>query len=616
MAEVLLQVHNASKGYGSRSLFAGASFAANEGEHIGVIGPNGAGKSTLFRCLVGLDHLDDGQVIRSSRCRVGYLAQEESFATDQTVEQYLEQHCLTPLWDLRALGLQLGLNDQHWRTPIPQLSGGYRMRAKLLALIGQQPNVLLLDEPTNYLDLESVFVLEAFLQNFAGAFLLISHDREFLRRTTDHTLEIENGDFTKFNGNIDDYFEQKALLREQLAKQVLSQEAKRHEVMKFAAKFGAKATKARQVQSRLKQLDKMESIELKPLPISARVVIPPPVSTGKIVLQATHLQLGYNERPVLTDVNLAIQREDHVGIVGVNGAGKSTLLKALAQKLSPQKGEVKLGYQVQVGYYAQHVAEELNPTDNVYEAMARKAHSEVYPQDIRDLAGSLLFQGTDIEKKVRVLSGGEKARVALGQILLQKSPLLVLDEPTNHLDFHTVEALTQALHEYAGALIVVSHDRGFIKRVATKIIEIRSGQAALYPGTYDEYVWSQQHGAMATPKTDDKVVPNSPHSSQAPLERVNAKERRKVLDKEIHTKEKRCQEIQRALQAAEAETLQLNEQLVKATGALAQALAKQLGELQRQSTQIEEEWFTLQQEVEAAKQELEALRTKNSASSH
>ncbi|MCB0384505.1 MAG: ABC-F family ATP-binding cassette domain-containing protein, partial [Bdellovibrionales bacterium] len=271
MAEVLLQVHNGSKSFGARSLFSGASFAANVGEHIGVIGPNGAGKSTLFRCLAGLDHLDSGEVIQASSLRLGYLAQEDHFALDQSVEEYLQANCLTPIWELKSLGRRLGLSEKHFTSSVTQLSGGYRMRCKLLALIGQEPNLLLLDEPTNYLDLESLFVLESFLQDFKGAFLLISHDREFLRRTTDHILEIESGEFTKFNGNIDDYFEQKALIREQLEKQALSQEAKRGEILKFAAKFGAKATKARQVQSRLKQLDRMESIELSPLQVRAKI---------------------------------------------------------------------------------------------------------------------------------------------------------------------------------------------------------------------------------------------------------------------------------------------------------------------------------------------------------
>ncbi|MCB0366617.1 MAG: ATP-binding cassette domain-containing protein [Bdellovibrionaceae bacterium] len=608
MAEVLLQVHNGGKSFGARSLFAGASFAANVGEHIGVIGPNGAGKSTLFRCLVGLDHLDSGDVIQSSSLRLGYLAQEDDFVPEETVEDYLGKNSLTPIWELKSLGKKLGLSEKHFSSVLTELSGGYRMRCKLLALIGQQPNLLLLDEPTNYLDLESLFVLESFLQDFKGAFLLISHDREFLRRTTDHILEIEGGEFTKFNGNIDDYFEQKALIREQLEKQALSQESKRSEILKFAAKFGAKATKARQVQSRLKQLDRMESIELSPLQVKAKIQIPPPVHTGKVVLEAIDLQLGYGDQPVLSDVQLSIGRQDHIGIVGINGAGKSTLLKGFAQKLPPQSGQAKLGYNVDVGYYAQHVAEELNAEDTVYEAMMRKAHSDVLPQEVKDLAGSLLFSGEDINKKVAVLSGGEKARVSLGQILLKKSPLLILDEPTNHLDFHTVEALTQALHFYPGSLVVVSHDRGFIKRIATKIIEIRDGHASLYPGTYDEYVWSQQKGVMGLVGTERSQDAPSTGESSAESSKVNTKERRKELDRQIKSQEKRCLEINREIKSLEAKTLELNEKLMTESGDQAQRLAKELGDIQGRNTQLEEEWFELQDTIESAKTEIESLR--------
>ena len=602
MAEVLLQVHNGSKGYGSRQLFANASFAANVGEHIGLIGPNGAGKSTLFRCLIDHEQLDQGNIIRPGSLRLGYLAQEESFDSNQTVEDYLESSCLTPIWELKSFGRKLGLSEQHFHSPITKLSGGYRMRCKLLALIGMEPNLLLLDEPTNYLDLESLFVLESFLQDFKGAFLLISHDREFLRRTTDHILEIEGGEFTKYNGNIDDYFEQKTLIREQVEKQALSQEAKRSTILKFAAKFGAKATKARQVQSRLKQLGKMESIELSPLQVAAQIRIPSPIHTGKVVLETSQLQLGYGDKVILSQVELNILRKDHVGIVGVNGAGKTTLLKALAQKLAPQQGQVKLGHNVDVGYYAQHVAEELSPGDTVYEALMRKAHPEVLPQEAKDLAGSLLFSGSDVDKKVAVLSGGEKARVALGQILLKKSPLLILDEPTNHLDFHTVEALTQALHNYPGSLVAVSHDRGFIKRIAHKIIEIRNGKALLYPGSYDEYVWSQQKGVMGlADKTAGQTPVNDSPGKASTGGKVKSKELRKSLEKKIKQNNKRCLEINRQMGQIESQILALNDELAKAPGSSAQTIAKQLSELQQQNSKLEEEWFTLQDQIEQAK---------------
>lgn len=622
MADVLLQVHNGTKAFGSRTLFERASFAVNEGEHIGVIGPNGAGKTTLFRCLTLQDQLDSGQIIRSHSLRLGYLAQEEFLEPGLTVSQYWENICQMPLWDLKRLGQKMGLTDSHLSSPISALSGGYRMRCKLIGLIGQQPNLLLLDEPTNYLDLESLLVLEEFLQTFDGAFLLISHDREFLRRTTDHTLEVEAGDFTKFNGHIDDYFEQKALLREQLSKQALSQDAKRKTILQFAARFGAKATKARQVQSRLKRLDKMDSIELKPILVGASIPIAPPLRTGKIVLSAEDLCIGYGDRTILSGIELSLERADHVGIVGVNGAGKTSLLKVLAGVMAPLRGALKSGHGVTAGYYAQHVAEELNPTDTVYEALMRKAHPDILPQQARDLAGALLFSGADIEKPTKILSGGEKARVALGQILLKRSPLLILDEPTNHLDFHTVEALTQALQAYEGAVVIVSHDRSFIKRLAKKIIEIKDGKALLYPGTYDEYVWSQRQGILSLsshpskptmdPGLADKASSNKPYSAKPRTElstdhSSKPKEQKKLLEKEISAFEKEISLLQRKISSDEKRCLELTESLHTSSGPEAQTKMIELSDLGAQMSSLEEKWFSLIGQLEQAKENLSKL---------
>lgn len=494
---ILLQVQSGEKSFGSRSLFSKASFSVEKGEHIGVIGPNGAGKTTLFRILAGQDSLDGGTITTTQGMRLGYLQQEEVLSPTETAAEYIERVSERPMWELYQLAFGLGLSDEHLQKPIRALSGGFRMRCQLLGQLGREPHLILLDEPTNYLDLESLLALEEFLIDYPGAFLLISHDREFLKRVTDHTLEIEAGDFTKFNGHIDDYFEQKAMLDEQLRTRALSLENKRQEILEFARKYGAKATKARQVQSRLKSLNKMEKIELKPLPVKARIRIPEPIRTGKLVVSFDNVSLGYGEKTVLKNVNLQMVRGTHLGVVGVNGAGKSTLLKAVAGQLSPLSGQIQFGPTVEVGYYSQHVAENLKLDQTVYEALAEVAHKDLTMQNIRDLAGQLLFSDERIDEKLLKMSGGEKARVALGRILVQRTPLLVMDEPTNHLDFHTVEALTEALRSYEGSLIVVSHDRSFIGRVAGQILQIKDGSASVYPGTYQEYVWSLQKGVLA-----------------------------------------------------------------------------------------------------------------------
>lgn len=608
MAITLLQLQSGAKSFGSKNLFEDATFAINEGEHVGVIGPNGAGKSTLFKILVDQEHLDSGIVTKSHQLRLGYLEQESDWNIDEKVETYLDKNCIKPLWELKQFGLKLGLTPEHFEVQLKSLSGGYRMRVKLLYLIGQDPNLLLLDEPTNFLDLETLLVLESFLQEYKGAFLLISHDREFLRRVTDHILEVEGGDIVKFPGSLDDYFEQKEQLNLLLQKQALSQAAKRKSILDFVSRFGAKATKAKQAQSRLKQLEKMETIEIKAAPTKSVIQIPPASPTGKMILTLEGGDCGYNERIILHNVNLRLERGDHLGIVGINGAGKSTLLKSLGEQIPLLKGNIQWGHQVRHSYFAQHTPESLNPEHTVIEAMSDGAHPEVTHQEVLNIAGSLLFSGSNVEKKVKVLSGGEKTRVALGKILLQKSPLLLLDEPTNHLDFDTVEALTAALERYEGTIITVSHDRGFIGRVATKILEVNQGQLTLYPGTYDEYVWSLQKGFLSERMeiTNPEKIRDS--GSQSPsASKVNYKEEKKRLEAAIRKSQKTIEDLDKQVQKQSQQREALSEELLTLTGEKAQAAALQLHTLSHEIEQTELKMLELMESQQEAENELKAL---------
>jgi ATP-binding cassette subfamily F protein 3 len=606
----LLQLQQGHKAYASKTLFEAASFAINEGEHVGVIGPNGAGKTTLFKILIGEESLDSGSLTRSRKLKLGYLSQHDHWNPDDTVEDFIGRDALTPIWDLKALGNSLGLSQDLYTKKITSLSGGYRMRAKLLHLIGQQPNLMLLDEPTNYLDLETLMVLEKFLQGFGGAFLLISHDREFLRRTTDHILEVEGGEITKFNGNIDDYFEQKELLRTQLEARALSLEEKRKQILDFVARFGAKATKASQAQSRLKSLDKMEKVEVKPLPVSARIKIPPPHRTGKMVLNLKSVSLGYGERTILKNVNLALASGDHLAVVGLNGAGKSTLLRGLAGRLTPLAGTIEPGYEVTLAFFNQHVAEELNPDDTVFKALERKAHPSVLPQEILGLAGSLLFSGDDVQKPVRVLSGGECSRVALGQVLLQRASCLILDEPTNHLDFQTVEALTQSLQAFPGSLIVVSHDRSFISRIGTKILEIHNGQAGTYPGTYDDYVWSLEKGAFATLRSEPGKSPDKASSAKEPPgeEKVNYKEKKKVLDRRLKQLDTIIDENEKALVIHQRKIGDINEALTTNPADSASKI-QEMGQIQALVDDCERKWSAAVEEREIVLSSIQKMQS-------
>lgn len=595
----LLQINGGYKSFGMQTLFEDASFSINLGEHVGVIGPNGAGKTTLFKILNNELEFDQGQVIRSRSLRLGYLSQHDQWEKNETGNGYLEKICTMPVWQAKLLGQDLQVPEEYFERPLLSLSGGYRMRIKLIGLLGRDPNLMMLDEPTNYLDLETTLLLERFLQNYEGAFLLISHDREVLRRTTDHTLEVEGGEIIKFSGNIDDYFEQKEMLRAQLAAQAQNQASKKKSIMDFVNRFGAQATKARQAQSKLKLMQKMETIEFKPIPIRSAIKIPAPIHVGKSVLRLEKCSLGYGDNTILQNVSIEIQRGDHVAVVGLNGVGKSTLLKGLAGTLKPLTGERILGYQVDVAIFNQHVTEVLDPQQSVYQSLEEAASSEITPQDIRNMAGSLLFSSESIEKKIKVLSGGEKSRVALGRILLQKVPCLLLDEPTNHLDFETVEALTQALSAYVGTLIVVSHDRGFIRRLGTKILEVSQGQVHLYPGSYDEYVWSLQKKMMSGDDTHQDIkmagtVPliESPKDMSLGQNWKELTKKQKNLERQIQKIEKLIieneainEDLNQKIASGELEPLMLNNAVLK--------ISDNILQLQK----LEVEWLVASEEL-------------------
>lgn len=603
----LLQLYNASKQYGAKVLFDNAGFSVNQGEHVGVIGPNGAGKSTLFKIIVGLESLDNGEVTKANGLRIGYLEQESDWTVDVNSEEYLAENCIKPIWELKQIGLGLGLTESHFQSRLTQLSGGYRMRMKLLYLIGLEPDIMLLDEPTNFLDLESILTLESFLQDYKQAFLLISHDREFLRRTTEYTLEVEAGDIVKFPGHIDDYFEQKAELQRLLLAKSVQIENKRKQIQDFVDRFRSKATKAKQAQSRLKSLDRLEQVEIKKLPARAVIKLPQAIATGKEILHLTNADLGYeNAKTILKNVNLTIERGQKIGIVGYNGAGKSTLLKSIAEKIPLQKGELKWGHQVKLSYFAQHLADDLLPEDTVLDALQRKAHKENMAQDILNMAGSLLFSGDSIYKKIKVLSGGEKTRVALGQVLLQKNPLLLLDEPTNHLDFDTVNALALSLADYNGTVILVSHDRTFLKQVTTQIIEVRNGQIEKYPGSYDEYLWSLEKGILSE-RNDNAVVEKVVAKIEMTEKKFNYKEETKKLQSEIKELERKILKTEELLFTQATKQTEINTALMTAQGLQAQDLAKQAAIISQETETMEEALLNQMENVELKKIELSQL---------
>ncbi len=589
----LLQIQNGYKSYATKDLFDDITVSVNLGEHIGIVGANGTGKTTFFKIVIGQEELDSGSVIKSKELKLGYLAQEDVWQKDETITDYIDG-LSRPLWELKDLGQSLGLKPEMFDQPIESLSGGYRMRCKLLRLIGKEPNLLLLDEPTNYLDLESLIVLENFLKKYEGAFLLITHDHEFLKKVTNTTIGFQNKKVEKISGNVDFYFEQKQLQNEILTKQKFNQDKKKKQLQDFVTRFGAKNTKAKQAKSKMKQIERMEDIDAPDTFIpKVNIKLPQPIRTGRFTFALEDVNLGYTEQPVISDISFNIERGDHVAVVGYNGAGKSTFLKGLAGHLKPQKGELQIGQNNVISYFGQHVPEELNLTNTILSELHEGLDLSIDDQMVLDIAGALMFSGDDLNKKISVLSGGEKVRVALAKILLKKNSCLLLDEPTNHLDFYTVEALANALNLYEGTVVFVSHDRKFVRNIAQKILIVNKGKLELYPGNYDEYLWSLEKGLLANIKTDDSKEETKTTWVKKETRKPNAYKRKKELERTIRMSEKKMNQLDQDIEKLNLDIASqdsIDEKM---------KLIASLEDAHHQKNASEEEWLSAQEELES-----------------
>jgi ATP-binding cassette subfamily F protein 3 len=606
----LLQISNAEKRFGDRVLFDQAGFAVNMGERIGVIGPNGAGKTTLFRVLIEQEDLDDGIITKARNLRVGYLSQEVENITTETVLEYLVKQGGISSWEAKKFAqdqsLDIGLLDQ----PVSELSGGFRMRLRLMSVLAKEPNLLLLDEPTNHLDLQTIIFLEKLLADYKGAYLVVSHDREFLSRMANSIVEVEAGKIFKFNGKLPAYLEFKDERRRHIENQIKNQEQKKKAIVDYANRFRAKARRASQVQSRLKELDKMEDLVVDALPVQARIRLPEPLGVGKQVIKIKEGELGYTDKPVLKDLTMILERGMKLAVVGENGAGKTTLLKGIMGDLKWTAGDCLLHPEVKLAYYAQHVTETLEDKESIFDAIQRKADESFTPAAIRNLAGALLFSGDDINKKVKVLSGGEKARVTLAQVLAQRASCLLLDEPTNHLDFQTVEILTEALKKYPGTMVFVSHERDFVRHVATHVLEVRKGSVEFFPGTYDEYIWSLEKGVLSERQFATREDGNQQTSEQiVELEKpkINYKQRRKELEKLVRKSTKDMQSAESQMQEYKKKIEAGTQDLMSVSGEEAAKLSKQLNDWQQAFEELENNWLMSLEAKEASEQELEQL---------
>jgi ATP-binding cassette, subfamily F, member 3 len=534
-----------SKSYGGQELLRDCTWRIGRGERIGLVGPNGAGKTTICRIFASVEEPDEGRVHRDTGVTVGYLPQEVTTGEDRTVlaealsgfeavwrlEAELEtlasrmagptadpglleiygevQHRFEALGGYRLeaeakiiLG-GLGFGPESVHRPLDEYSGGWRMRAALARLLLLRPDLLLLDEPTNHLDLESLQWLENFLAAYEGSVVIVSHDRYFLNRMVTAIADLGGGGVTLYHGDYDDFLVEREARQALREAQARNQAKRVAEIERFIERFRYKASKARQVQSRVKMLDRMERVETDAAARRIHFSFPQPPRTGRMVGRLAGVRKAYGDNVVYSGVDFLVERGDRVALVGVNGAGKSTLLKMLAGALPFDAGERVLGSHVEVQYYAQHQLDALDPTRTVLEELDQTA-PEAPIARLRTILGSFLFSGDTVEKKVAVLSGGEKARLALAKMLARPAALLCMDEPTNHLDLASKEVLEEALSGFTGTIVFISHDRYFINRIATQVVEVDRGHLATYLGSYDDYLARKTAPAeapAAAPKT-------------------------------------------------------------------------------------------------------------------
>ena len=534
----MFSVNNLDLRYGEKHLFKNISAQVYNGNRIGLVGVNGSGKSTLLKIMAGVSATDDGVVSRPKHFSVGYLAQEsDDFLSDKSLydeaetafshllelqkeaavlhekmsdadsesadfQRLLErqgeiQHQLdgSDIYSIRGkiekvLG-GLGFLQEDLEKPVLSFSGGWQMRLKLAKMLLEAPSLLLLDEPTNHLDLESLTWVEQFLRSYKGAMVIISHDRTFLDKTAEFVWEISLGNLEVYKGNYTYYLKEKEERSAITQSAYENQQAKIKQTMRFVERFRAKSTKAKQVQSRVKQLEKMDLIELESKNRQIKFSFPPAPPSGRDVLQIDNLGKNYDGKSVFAGVEMMLHRGDKVAVVGVNGAGKSTFLKILAGAIKHDTGTIRQGANVEMSYFGQHQARELSPQFTVLETMVHNGE-EMTITRTRSLLGAFLFRGDDVDKKVAVLSGGEKSRLALAKMIATPANCMLLDEPTNHLDMSSQEVLQEAMAQYDGTVIVVSHNRYFLDSFVNQVLEVKNGSITLYEGNVAEYLQKQE----------------------------------------------------------------------------------------------------------------------------
>jgi ATP-binding cassette subfamily F protein 3 len=582
----MIQLSGAGKRYGPKILFESADWLVTPNERTGIVGANGTGKSSILKVLAGLEGLDSGQITVQKGITFGYLPQEGLSLSGRTV--FAE--CMTVFAGLRALEEEqelltqrmaeldpageeyaqvaerfhvvesqfrahdgytieaqvgtvlagLGFPQRDWKRRTEEFSGGWQMRIALAKLLLEKPNLLLLDEPTNHLDLEARNWLEEYLSAYPYAFVLVSHDRYFLDVTVRRILELWNKGLHFYTGGYSRYEEQKNERRSQLQAAFNNQQDRIRQLEAFINRFRYQATKAKQVQSRIKERERIERIDLPPEEKSIHFSFPQPKPSGRVVAEFRGVSKNYGDHTVFADASFFIERGDRVALVGVNGAGKSTLIKILGGTEAVTTGEYILGHNAQPDYFAQDQYKELDPAARMLDDLGTVA-PRATNTELRSILGCFLFSEDDVFKSIGVLSGGERNRYALARMLMMPSNFLLLDEPTNHLDMRAKDVLLTALQEYSGTVVFVSHDRYFIDRLATRIFEIEEGRVTVYPGNYEDYLWRKAGGGQVPVAIDSQPAPEpaAAFAPKAPEKRVNPiklrqmEERRQAIEAEV-----------------------------------------------------------------------------------
>jgi ATP-binding cassette subfamily F protein 3 len=567
----MLTVAGLSKSFGGRELFDDVSLNIMAGDRIAITGPNGAGKSTFIKIILGQEEPDGGSVSFIRGTRVGYLPQESEPAGNETVMEvavpHQHEHDGQFIAKVKQILASLGFKQTDHDRPAKEMSGGWIMRAHLARLLAEEPDLLMLDEPTNHLDLETLIWFQDYLKYYPGAILLISHDREFLNNLCTHIAELRSSRIMRYTGNYDEYLVQRAAMEATLIATAKAQQRDIDRLQLFADRFGAKASKASQAQSKRKQIERIKEdmVRVPDVPESTMGFrFPQPQRSGQRVITLEKIKFGYGEKLIYDGVDFEVERDQRIVLVGPNGAGKSTLLKLLAQVLTPQSGVHKLGHNAKFGYFAQHRAAMLNPTHTVFQE-AMDTPQRITEQAIRTVLGSFLFRGDDIYKPVSVLSGGEKSRLALVKLLLDPPNLLLMDEPTTHLDLASVDALIVALKQYEGTLVFISHDVHFIRALSTHVVRVEAGQLRHFGGGYQYYLDKTAQSARSaltssfgrTSSTSPQYSNNSGTRGTRPSENMDRKEQKRLEAKERQARSNKKSEIQKRIAALEKEIADL-----------------------------------------------------------